>query len=107
MITEDQAQAAVDYLRDTADSTAQARANHSYLCEYRKVIKAKCMRKHLDKPVSAQEREAYNDPEYIEHLETIKDAESAMHKALFLKEAAIAKLDVFRTLSANYRGIKV
>ena len=107
MISESEAERVVDWLRDNASATAIARANRVYVDEYRKVIKAKCMAKHLDKPVSAQEREAYIDPEYIAHLEAMKEAAQAEHNALFLKEAAIAKLDVFRTLSANYRGIKV
>ena len=107
MISESDAQNCVDWLRDTAEATAMARANRIYLEEYRKSLKAICMKKHLDKAVSAQEREAYSDPEYIAHLEVIKKAVHAEQKALFLKEAASAKLEVFRTLSANYRGLKI
>lgn len=106
-ISEEDAQKAVDYLRDTADSTAQARANRIYLEEYRKSLKAIIMKEHADKPVTAQEREAYADKRYIEHLSTLQMAVFDEQKALFLREAASAKLEAYRTQSANYRGIRV
>ena len=106
-LDEQSVQKAVDYLRDTADSTAQARANRIYMEEYRKSLKAMLMKEHASLPVSAQEREAYADPKYVAHLDAIKEAVFIEQKALFLREAASAKLEAYRTQSANYRGIRV
>lgn len=106
-LSEDAAEKAVDYLRDTAGSTAQARANRVYMDEYRKSLKAIIMKDHGGIPISAQEREAYADPRYLAHLDALKEAVFAEQKALFLREAASAKLEAYRTQSANYRGIRV
>jgi hypothetical protein len=106
-ITEHDAERAVDYLRDSAESTAIARATRVYVDEFRKSIKAQIMKEHASLPVSAQEREAYADPRYLEHLDALKAAVFDEQKALFLREAASAKLEAYRTLSANYRGIRV
>ena len=106
-LDEHSAQKAVDYLRDTAESTAQARANRVYMEESRKSLKAIIMKEHASLPVSAQEREAYADKLYIEHLGGLEQAVFNEQKALFMREAASAKLEAYRTQSANYRGIKV
>jgi hypothetical protein len=108
-ITESDVERAIDYLRDTAESTAQARANRIYLEEYRKSLKATLMREHMSNAKSstgtAQERDAYADERYIKHLEGLRDAVFVEQKALFLREAANAKLEAWRTMSANYRGM--
>lgn len=106
-LSEDAAEKAVDYLRDTAGSTAQARADRIYMDEYRKSLKAILMKEHQTLPLAAQEREAYADSRYLAHLEAIRAAVFDEQKALFLREAASAKLEAYRTQSANYRGIKV
>lgn len=106
-ISEQDVERAVDYLRDTAESTAMARATRIYVEEYRKSLKAQIMKEHVKLPVSAQEREAYADARYLNHLDAIKSAVFDEQKALFLREAASAKLEAYRTQSANYRGIKV
>ncbi len=72
MIDEKEVEAAVDWLRDTANEAAQKRAERLYLDEYRKVLRAKLMKQHMDLPVSAQEREALADPKYEEHLQALK-----------------------------------
>ena len=56
MIDEKEVEAAVDWLRDTANEAAQKRAERLYLDEYRKVLRAKLMKQHMDLPVSAQQR---------------------------------------------------
>jgi hypothetical protein len=106
-ITEQDVERAVDYLRDTAESTAIARATRVYVEEFRKSIKAQIMKEHASMPVSAQEREAYADARYLEHLDALRAAVFDEQKALFLREAASAKLEAYRTQSANYRGIRV
>jgi len=106
-ITEDDISKAVDFLRDTAENSAKYKAERVYLDEYRKSLKALLMKQHLDLPVSAQEREAYASPVYIQHLETLKTAIERDEKQRFLRVSAEAKIQAWQTMSANYRSIKL
>ncbi len=107
MIDEKEVEAAVDWLRDTANEAAQKRAERLYLDEYRKVLRAKLMKQHMDLPVSAQEREALADPKYEEHLQALKTAIDEDEKMRFLRVAAEAKIEAWRSMNANHRAIKV
>jgi hypothetical protein len=98
---------ALDYLRDQSTVAAHARANRIYIEEYRKSLKAMLMKKHGDLPVNAQEREAYADPEYIEHLKALKVAVYEDERHRFLLEAATAKIDAWRTMQSNLRAMKI
>ncbi len=103
MITEDEVFKAVEYLRESALKTAQARANMDYVESYKSVVKAQIMREHLGDPVNSQEREAYADPRYKQHLEAIKEAAEKFDYLRFMREAAQAKISFFQTYSANTR----
>ena len=107
MIHEQEVEAAVDWLRDTANEAAQKRAERLYLDEYRKVLRAKLMKQHMDLPVSAQEREALADPKYAEHLQALKIAIDEDERMRFLRVAAEAKIEAWRSMNANHRAIKV
>jgi hypothetical protein len=107
VINEQEVEAAVDWLRDTAQEAAQKRAERLYLDEYRKVLRAKLMKQHMDLPVSAQEREALADPKYAEHLQSLKIAIDEDERMRFLRVAAEAKIEAWRSMNANYRAIKV
>jgi hypothetical protein len=107
VIDEKEVEAAVDWLRDTANEAAQKRAERLYLDEYRKVLRAKLMKQHMDLPVSAQEREALADPKYEEHLQALKTAINEDEKMRFLRVAAEAKIEAWRSMNANHRAIKV
>lgn len=97
----------LDYLRDNAETDAGKRASRIYVEEYRKSLKAQIMKEHADLPVSAQEREAYSDPRYVEHLRAIEQAVFEDEKARFLRNAADAKIEAWRTENANIRSMKV
>lgn len=105
MISDQDAEAAVDYLRDTSDAAAHARADRLYMEEYRKSLKAELMKEHLDKAVNAQEREAYADARYLSHLEAMRTAIFNDEKHRFLLEAAKAKIEAWRTLQASARAM--
>lgn len=107
MINEQEVEAAVDWLRDTAQEAAQKRAERLYLDEYRKVLRAQLMKQHMDLPVSAQEREALADPKYAEHLQALRIAIDEDERMRFLRVAAEAKIEAWRSMNANYRAIKV
>lgn len=106
-ITDDEVDRALDYMRDNADEAARAKAERAYVTEYRKVLKAQIMKEHDKLSAVLQEREAYADPRYLEHLAAIRDAVFNDERMGFLREAAKTKVDAWQTQSANERAIKL
>jgi len=104
MISDDEIHDALEYLRTNAPKAAQAKANRIYLEEYRKTIKANGMQKHLDKPVTAQEREAYQTKEYTDHLLIMQEAIRVDELNRWGMVAATAKIEAWRSFNANHRG---
>ena len=107
MITDEQLEKALDYLRDSATEAAQARANRLHLDDYSRVLKATIMAEHLAEPVNAQERWAYSDIRYKNHLEGLKVAIFEDEKHRYLREAASAKIEVWRSEQANARAERI
>jgi hypothetical protein len=103
MISDDEIERALDYLRDHAEDAAQAKANKIYLTEYRKVKKAELMRRSNHEAVNAQEVYAYAHSEYQEFLAGLREAVYQDAKHDFLREAANAKIEAWRTEQANQR----
>lgn len=103
MISDDEAEKAVDYMRDNARKTAQAVANSEHMQEYRKVLKARIMREHSDLPLGAQEREAYADSRYEQHIKAAQTAAEEAEYQEWMMTAAEAKLSAWQTQSRNAR----
>lgn len=103
-ISDSDAERAADFLRDSAEDFAQARADRVLLEEGRKRVKAIIMAEHNDKPLAAQEREAYRDARYETHLKGLREAVYREQKAVALRDAALARIDYWRSMSANQRG---
>lgn len=97
MISEADIERAIDWLRDNAEPAAKSRAERLYLDDYSRVLKATIMSEHLAEPVNAQERHAYADVRYRNHLEALKLATFEDEKARYLREAAAAKIEVWRS----------
>lgn len=104
MITEAEVEKAVTYLRDTAEPAAKARSERLYLDDYSRVLKATIMSEHLAEPVNAQERHAYSDIRYRNHLEALKLAIYEDEKCRFLRAAAEAKIEAWRTMESTRRA---
>jgi hypothetical protein len=104
MITDDQVERALDFLRDNAEDSGKARATRVYLEEFRKSLKAQIMSEHLAEPIGAQERFAYNDIRYRNHLEALKQAVYEDERLRFLRGAAEAKIEAWRTMCSNQRA---
>jgi hypothetical protein len=104
MVTDEALEKALDYLRDTATDAAQARANRLYLDDFSRVLKAQIMSERLAEPVNAQERHAYADIRYQNHLEGLKQAIFLDERFRFLREAASARVEAWRTYQANLRA---
>jgi hypothetical protein len=103
MISDEDAERAVDFLRDNARRTAQAKANSEYMSEFRKVLKARIMREHESLPLGAQEREAYADPRYEQHLRAMQTAIEESEYQDWMMDAAETKISAWQTLSKNAR----
>ena len=103
MIDEEKVEKAVLWLTENAGTSANARATRIYLDEYRKSLKALIMKEHLNKPVSAQEREAYADEKYHKHLEALRIAIYEDEKQKFLRVGAEAVIEAWSTQQANNR----
>ena len=104
MITDDEVEKCVDFLRDNAVKIAQAKANAMHMDDYTKVVKAKIMRENNgDESLGAREARAYADARYTAHLDTKKIADEEYERLRWLMDAASAKIDVWRTMSSNNR----
>ncbi len=103
IVTDEAVERALDYLGKNAGAAAKARAERIYVEEFRKSLKARLMKEHVGESIGAQEREAYADPRYLEHLEAIKQAVFCDEHQRFLRQAAIAKVEAWRSASANRR----
>ncbi|MES2729938.1 MAG: hypothetical protein V4621_07590 [Pseudomonadota bacterium] len=104
VISDDDVQKALDRLRFQAGAAAKAKAERIYFEEFRKTVKANVMQRHLDLPVSAQEREAYSSDEYKKHLLVMRDAIEKDEASRWQMVAAQAVIEAWRTASANQRG---
>jgi hypothetical protein len=102
-ISDAQVEQNFQWLEDHADKAASARADRIYLEEFRKSLKAKLMKEHPELPVSAQEREAYADPRYQQHLEGIQAAVHNDELMRWMKEKKLAEVEAWRTASSNRR----
>jgi uncharacterized protein (DUF2252 family) len=105
VLTDDDIEKCVDYLRDNAIKAASAKANRIYLEEFRKTIKAEIMRENEDESLGAQEAIAYADPRYREHLNVMKDAIQEDERFRWMMVAAEAKIEAWRTQSSNHRAL--
>lgn len=104
IVTDDDVQMALDYLRYKAKEAAEAKAHRLYMVEYRKTIKANVMQLHLDKPLAAQEREAYRSEEYNTHLKNLKEAITNDVFFEWGRVLAETTIEAWRTQNANRRG---
>lgn len=107
MITEEDIEKALDWLRANADKAAAARANRVYVEEYLKVIKAEQMKVALTQEHSsavAQEREALISSRYQRHLTAIQEAVQEDERYRWLQRTAEAKIEAWRSMQANNRA---
>jgi hypothetical protein len=95
---------ALDYIRDNAKAYAQAKANVTYMMEYRKSLKAILMRECLDKTESAKESYAYANHQYQAHLQLLKQAVEIAEHLRWWMIAAEAKIEVWRSIEATNRA---
>lgn len=104
MITDEQAEQAIDYLNTSARIHAQARAERIYMEQFRKTVKSKIMLETPGEAVAKSEARAYADPRYITHLEAMRTAIEKDEQGRFERVAAEARFEAWRTQESTRRA---
>ena len=96
---------AVSFIYSNAPVFAQAKANRVYLEEFRKSKKALLMGECDAQAVNAREQYAYSHHDYIALLDGLKAAIETEETLKWQMVAAQARIEIWRTESANNRSI--
>ena len=95
---------AIDYIFINGKKFAQAKANRIYCEEYRKSLKAILMKRSIETAVTAQERDAYANPEYLTLLEGLREAVMIEEEIRWGIVAAQARIEVWRSKESTNRA---
>jgi hypothetical protein len=93
-----------DMIRHSAEY-AQAKAQVTYLEEFRKSKKAMLFSVAMGNTIADKDNYAYSHPEYLAVLDGLKDAVEKAETLRWMLVAAQARIDVFRTQEASNRRI--
>jgi hypothetical protein len=96
---------AIDFMIKNAKAYAEAKANVTYLEQFRKSKKALLFANAMGNTIADKEAYAYSHPEYIELLDGLKEAVAEAERLRWMLVAAQARIDVFRTQEASNRHI--
>jgi len=103
LITDEQVEAALDYLRDSAKPAAVARSQAKTLEKYASVVEAEQKSFHAGKSNNAAQDLARASPEYKTALDAWQEAVRRDCEFTMLREAAEARIQAWQTFSANNR----
>ena len=95
---------AVDYILKHAALFAKAKAERTYIEEYRKSLKSILMKRSMETAIGAQERDAYAHPEYVQLLDGLKEAVLIEERLKLDITAATLRVEIWRTEQANNRA---
>lgn len=98
-------QTALQAMHDTGPKLAQARADRTYVEEFRKSLKSLIMAEHKGSPVAVQEREAYADDRYLQHLSAIKQAIEIEETLRWRMVTAQTAVEIWRSQEASNRSM--
>jgi hypothetical protein len=98
-------QAALETLWRIAPQYAEAKGTRVYLEEFRKSLKATLMKGCGETAIGAQEREAYADASYIEHIKAMQIAVQQEETLRWRLVASQAAIEVWRSQEASNRNI--
>jgi hypothetical protein len=107
LVSDADVEKALDWLRDNALEVGRAKGETIRTERMTKHIKAIEMQRHNGLPVSAQEREALASNVYVEALNAEAGAAAEYEKLRALREAAALKIEVWRSMGANFRAMKI
>ena len=104
MITQDQAEKAVDWLRENARSMAQSRAERLYLEQWIKTVKATLQAESAATTSIKSEIYALSSPKYLSSLQAYKAAVEADEYNRFMVTAQEAKIEAWRSQESTRRA---
>ena len=104
MITTEQAESAVDWLRDNARAIGEARAQRVYLEQWIKTVKATLQTEQSGSSAAASEITALASGKYLAALQAYKEAVQQDETMRFLATAAEAKLECWRSQESTRRA---
>lgn len=96
---------AVDYIYKNAPAFAKAKSDRVYLEEFRKTKKSLLMMASRETSAVMREADAYAHPEYQELLAGLRVAVEQEEALKWKLTAAQARIEIYRTESANNRSI--
>jgi hypothetical protein len=96
---------AIDFIYKNSPFYAEAKANRSYLEQFRKSKKALIMIASTARTDALKEAEAYSNLEYQALLTAYKNAVETEEKLRWQMVAAQARIEIWRTQSANNRNM--
>ncbi len=98
-------QSYIQMIEDTAPRLANAKAERVYLEEYRKSLKALLMKASTQSTAAMQERDAYADAQYLDHLKALRIAVHGEEALRWRMVAAQAAIEVWRSQEASNRAM--
>jgi NADH:ubiquinone oxidoreductase subunit F (NADH-binding) len=96
---------AINFMIKNAEDYAAAKANVTYLEQYRKSKKALLFGSAIGNTVADRENYAYAHPEYLAVLDGLKQAVEEAERLRWMLVAAQARIDVWRSQEASNRGL--
>ena len=103
-VSDEDIQKALDYLMDSAPKIGDAAAEVDKCRGMTKATKALAMKSSGETSAAAQEREAYASKEYEQALQNEFEAVRKFQTLKAYREAATARIDAWRSSSANMRA---
>ena len=104
MISDDQVEAALEYLRDSSKAAAVARAQARTLEKFLGVIEAQQKALHGSRSNAAAQDLARASPEYKQALDAWEEAVRRDGEFTMLREAASSRIEAWRTMCSNARA---
>jgi hypothetical protein len=96
---------AINYMIRHSAEYAQAKAQVTYLEQFRKSKKAILYANAIGNTIADKESYAYSHPEYLEVLDGLKEAVEKAESLRWMLVAAQARIDVWRSQEASNRGL--
>jgi hypothetical protein len=104
LITDEQVESALDYLRDSARPAAVARAQAKTLEKYVGVVEAQQKATARGLSNAAAQDQARSSPEYKAALDGWEEAVKRDSEFTMLREAASSRIEAWRTMCSNARA---
>lgn len=96
---------AVNFMIKNAKAYAQAKAEVTFIEQFRKSKKAILFSNAMGNTIAEKEAYAYSHPEYLDLLEGLREAVEEAERLRWMLVAAQARIDIWRSQEASNRGI--